>query len=320
VADDIITLTTGLYEFMQASERTLRYHKQVAEESLARLHANAQLLSKRFAEARSRAGERVSSRLADISDSLKAIVAELEAEHRRRKEMKSLWNALGQQYEGLLVHIRKGRVRVPSGTHLPRLKPRNLVRNLFHVSMALFSVYLYEFVVDRTGIIWIGGSVLAVFLTLEAIRRCSPTWNERLVQKIFAKISRPSEAHRMNSAVWYMLALFVGVVLMPQRAIEMGVLVLGFSDPLASLVGKRWGRTQIVGPKSYVGTATFILSATIVGTVFLLWFTPMALGSALPIALAVGAVGAIAELAGGITVDDNFTIPLAAGLMAMLLL
>ena len=107
---------------------------------------------------------------------------------------------------------------------------------------------------------------------------------------------------------------------MPQHAIELGCLCLGFGDPVASLVGKKWGTRKLVHEKSAAGTLAFFTICVIVGVVFLTLVRPdLGLLSAVAVAALVAAVGAITELVSQ-RWDDNFTIPLAAGLAAMMLL
>ena len=79
---------------------------------------------------------------------------------------------------------------------------------------------------------------------MDLLRRFSATWNKRFVHSIFNKISRPGEAYKIPSATWYVIALTIGVAFMPKIAIELSTLVLAVGDPIASLVGKRWGELK----------------------------------------------------------------------------
>jgi dolichol kinase len=187
--------------------------------------------------------------------------------------------------------------------------------------MGVGGVLLYELVFDRPIILAIGGAILAFFVFLDVLRRVSAHWNDRLVQRIFGRISRPAEAHQIPSATWYMAGLVLGVWLLPQHAIELGTLVLALADPTASLVGKRWGRLKIRGDRSAAGTAAFFGAALLAGTVFLSLVRPDLLWPMrLAVAAAVAGAGALTELFSGRRLDDNFTLPLCCGAMAALLL
>jgi dolichol kinase len=186
--------------------------------------------------------------------------------------------------------------------------------------MGVVSISLYEFVFSRTLILIIGGSLLGLFVLLEVLRRQSEWWNERLYHRMFARLARPREAHRPCTSTWYLSGLMIGVVLFPQHAIELGALVLAFGDPAASLVGKRWGQTKIVGDKSLVGTLAFFVVSVLLCAGFLCWrVTAMPLPDVLLVAAAVSAAGALAELV-STRINDNVSIPLVAGAVATFLL
>ena len=92
------------------------------------------------------------------------------------------------------------------------------------------------------------------------------------------------------------------------------MLTLGICDALASLVGVAYGKGEFSlfgSHKSFIGSATFLLTCFVLGTLLLMTFTPMAV----PIALAVAATMAAtltfieAICSKGI---DNLAVPLSA--------
>jgi dolichol kinase len=247
-------------------------------------------------------------------------VADLEERRSRGRDLRERWKALGRQYEAWVAELKQARDTLPAGAELRTLKPRNLWRNVFHASMGLGCVVAYELFMSRPGLLILGTSVLALFILMDALRRLAPAWNERFVDKVFQKISRPGEAHRIPSATWYVASLTLGTLLLPQHAIEIGALVLALGDPAASLVGRRFGRVKLVGEKSVAGTLALVGVAILAITLFAQLALPgLGLGRVLGIAAAAAAAGALAELF-ATRLDDNFTIPLAAGIAAMLVL
>lgn len=316
---DLVRVTSDLYEFVVAAEAALERRKETARESMVRLAARAAALRDAIRERKARATERVAAQLDDVIGSLDAMAAALR-ERAALETRREAWKRLSAAYEGLLSRIREARLPIPEGVRLGHVKPRNLWRNVFHVSMALFGVLLYELLLGRTAILIFGGTLLTIFIGLEILRRTSDRINDRLVNGAFSKISRPGEAHRITSATWYMAGLVAGVALFPQHAIEASVLVLGFSDPIASLVGKAWGRVKLVGDKSLVGSAAFFVTGLAAASAFLFVVRPeLGALATLGIASAVALTGTLAELFSG-PLDDNFTIPIAAGAVAALLL
>ena len=325
MAEDIIHLTSSLYRFVQATEELQRTLRRLSARSLSatqvkeEFRARALQLSQRFAAARERAGEKMGKTIDDIVQNLRSFKEDLGERKPRLERFRARWEELGENYESLVAQIRKKRLRIPEGVRLEHLKPRNITRNIFHVSMGLTGVTCYELWLDHTGALIVVGSFVAFLVTLELMRRLSEQLNERLVKQVFAKISRPHESHQVPAATWYAIAVFIGVVIFPQHAIELGLLILAVGDPIASFAGKTWGRSKLWREKSLAGALGFFVAATLVGFAFLVLVVGTAAQTALGVALALGLVGSVTELFSH-RLDDNFTIPLAVGAIATLLL
>ena len=320
MAHDLVGLTAGLYDFILFTEAPLSARKSSFEGARERIALAAERLSRRIAEGRDRATSRARARLDEALETLRELRAELAEGQPAHDRMERLWKGLGHSYEALRAYVRRGRLQVPEGVVLGPVKPKNYTRNLFHVSMAMTGVLTYEFLFDRTAVIAFTATVLGLFLGLELLRRSSERWNERFVQSWFRAIVRPEEVHKVPAATWYIAALMLGSIAYPQHAIELGTLALGFGDPVAQIVGKRFGKRKIVGQKSWVGAFAFVGAATLAGFVLL---TAVGLGgdplARLGLAAGVGVAGAVAEVLSG-RIDDNFTIPMVAGAAATLLL
>jgi dolichol kinase len=318
---DIVALTAGLYDFILESEAPLSARKGTFDAARERVAAAADGLARRIAEERDRLTTAVRGRLDEVGgrldealETLQKLRAELALRQPAQDQLERLWKGLGGTYEALRAQVRRLRLQVPQGVVLGPVKPRNLARNVFHLIMALTGVLTYEFLLDRTGVIIAASTLLALFLTLEVVRRASSRWNERFVNGMFKAIARPQEAHRVPAATWYIAALVIGCVALPQRAIQLGTLALGVGDPVAQILGKRFGKKKIVGQKSWIGAMGFVAAATVASLVFLgATGTGGAIAAQLVIAVTVGVAGALAELFSG-PLDDNFTIPLIAGL------
>lgn len=343
MAQDIVAVTSDLYRFLLAAE-ALTPRRPVGEVDPQALLTRAQELAQRIGAARAHAAERIGAARAhaaerfdaaraqasdsidaaldDASRRLKAFTAELAAwRPGAPARLKRAWAALGQSYEALRAAARDRLAAVPLSARPGAIKPRNYARNLFHVVMALSGVLLYEFVFTQGPLLVIAGVLLAGFVALDVGRRLSPRFNERLVEGVFGKISRPGEAHEVPAATWYLAALFLVVALFPQTGAQLGTLILGVGDPAASLAGKRWGRLKLFGQKSWAGTLTFFGAAGLTAGTFLLLARPdLTFGGVALVACGAALAGALAELFTGRLLDDNFTIPLAAGAATTLLL
>ena len=106
---------------------------------------------------------------------------------------------------------------------------------------------------------------------------------------------------------------------MPQHAIEAGALVLGVGDPIAAIVGMKFGERRLVGDKTLAGFLGFFLSSALALCIFFSIVTPMDWVSIVLVSTGVGLAGALTELFTG-KIEDNFSIPLVGGFVAMALL
>ena len=175
-----------------------------------------------------------------------------------------------------------------------------------------------EFVLSPNGVKIFSVGMLAFAVSMEVLRRISSDWNRRFCETIFGPVARPHEFHSITAATWYTLALVIGVFTMPLQAIEAGALVLGAGDPIASIVGKRWGRRRIFGEKTLAGALGFFMSASLILALFLFWVMPsLGVVSLLLMTCVVALSGTLTELFSG-PLEDNFTIPLVTGLVATL--
>lgn len=221
-------------------------------------------------------------------------------------------------YEQLLVTLRSYRL-AEVGSLPGSLRPRNYVRNVFHVANALVGAGLYEWVLDRTGCLFVLGTMLLTYLTAEFLRRAAPRVHARCFDGVFRHITRPRERYELPAAVWYTVAILLVTAFASQTVAQLAVLIVGFGDPVASICGKRWGRRKLFGRKTWVGTGAFVVAATLTCAVFLVAARDLALPTALGIALAGAVAGAVAEVVSDDRIDDNFSVPVAAALVLVFL-
>ncbi|MBL8744676.1 MAG: hypothetical protein JNK04_26385 [Myxococcales bacterium] len=191
---------------------------------------------------------------------------------------------------------------------VPFERPKNLARSAFHVSAAIVSLVLLRVVPSRTWLVAIAGSFALWAWSMEIGRRFSPALNAKLV-RFFSPIAHAHERHQTNSSTWYMTALTLLAAFAPQAAAELGVLVLGFGDPAAGAIGRRWGRTRIRAGRTVEGTLGFVLVGALASFTWLS-VTGFDAQRALVLSAVAGVSGALAELTSTRRFDDNFAIPL----------
>jgi dolichol kinase len=208
-------------------------------------------------------------------------------------------------YESLAACLRD------QGTHVPSLRPTNYTRNVFHVLNAVWVLLLVQVVLVPTGtLLWValGGAIWA--WSMEIARRRSPAINV-LLMRVFRRVAHPHEAHRINSATWYATALVVLASLFEVRAGVIGLAILGIGDPLAAVVGRRFGSIRLIHGRSLQGTLAFVAGGTVAGVVAQQIWYPGPLPRMLALAAAGALVGGVAELLAK-RIDDNLAIPVAS--------
>ena len=231
-----------------------------------------------------------------------------------RAEYAALRDRLQPAYEELAERLRDARIHVPS------LRPTNYRRNLVHVGFGIFAVglvvgmpqaWLLPIAAAWTGLAW----------TLEVTRRRWPGWNEWLMMNLFGGVAHPHERSQVNSATWYATAMTLLALVDSLPTIVVALAVLGFGDPAAAIVGRRWGKIRLVHGRSLEGSMTFAAVGTAAAAISLLI---LGLDAPFVSLLAVAAGGALAGAIGelfSLRVDDNFSVPLsaAAGAAAVML-
>jgi diacylglycerol kinase (CTP) len=232
------------------------------------------------------------------------------------RELRKKYRRMAAHYE-LTLHELKA-LGHRSWVGRGHVKPVNYWRNLFHAINATIAFSLYQWVLTREQALLALGSVAVVATLLEVSRRFSERWNSFLVDRVFGLVSRPLERHAVNSATWYLFSLLISCFLFSKEALLVAVLILGYSDPIASIVGKKLGTRKIRGQKSLQGTLAFFLSALAVAVGYGTWMGLSVFSGASWIwYLGVPLTTTAAELFGD-RIDDNFGILLAGGAVASL--
>lgn len=287
-------------DLMEDRDLAIQLHKVLSEIDPARWRDEmAAVLKPKLAELQRRFEQRAHH--AELSDTLKAEVPGLDTKHQ--------WLAFKQRLQPAYLELAK-RLKAQS-IHVPSLRPTNYARNVFHIGTAIGVVALLEVLNNPALALGIAAFFAVWAWSTELARRLSPRVNA-LVMKVFNPVAHPHEVQRVNSATWYTTALLLLASTQSTLLCVTGVVVLGIGDPIAALVGRRFGRVKLLHGRSLEGTVAFAVSATLATFVaFMLFHPSLGVPMALGLAAAASIAGALAELL-SLRVDDNFSIPLSA--------
>jgi len=316
------TFALGLYGLLRDLDPARWHHsrKQALkdkvlnlEAELEELYANVQVQSELWShEAPLKSVTLLQARLSDVS----ALLSELRTlqldQHMSYLQLYGLRKRLQKAYQGLFMVMEACRESIP------QIRPSNLARSLFHASSALSILLMMALVPSFEWMFWIALPYFAFCWTTEGLKRVHPSVKAR-VMKFFEKIAHPHEYDKVNSATWYGVALLLLSLTNPVLGI-IGVTVLGFADPAAAMVGRKYGRIRLPGNRTLEGSLGFAVVGTISASLALAIMHPIGgLGTTLFVAGTAAVCGALGELLGRWP-DDNLTIPLASAAGAWLAL
>lgn len=194
-------------------------------------------------------------------------------------------------------------------TPIPHLRPTNLTRSVFHAANAVSILGMIASVPTFGWMFWIALAFLVFCIATETAKRIHPEVKAK-VMRIFAPIAHPHEYDKINSATWYGVALLL-LSLMPLPLGIVGVAVLGFGDPAAALIGRKYGKIPMPGNRTLEGSLTFFVVGTLAASISLSLMHPLPLATNLLVSAAAALAGALGEYLGKYP-DDNLSIPLAS--------
>ncbi len=181
------------------------------------------------------------------------------------------------------------------------LETRRKVFHLFALSLWLLPLNYFPSIITLLIFVLVIGLNL---ITVLGVGKERLAFYYRFVYKLEREknYSRPG-----IQALWANLGIFMVFLLFGKEPAMVSVVVLAVGDAFASVVGIRYGKTK-VGNKSLEGTIAFLLSTFLVLLPFLgLWK-----------AFLICSFSAIVE-ALPISVDDNLSVPLVAGVLYYML-
>lgn len=116
--------------------------------------------------------------------------------------------------------------------------------------------------------------------------------------------TKEEERKRPLGSFYYVLSSLIAIAFFEKNIAAASLFVLSISDPLASIIGSRFGRVRFLG-KSLEGTVTFFFSSFCIFLAFSFSF---------PIAITCAAISALTELFSSRLIDDNLAVPLVTAL------
>lgn len=198
------------------------------------------------------------------------------------------------------------------------------VRKAIHIASAVFPlavIVVYKAYPENgrsylSGVLAIAAVVLIVLDLLKA--RFKPF--KSFIMRFFGKVLRKNELQGgMTASTIVVASAAFTIFVFRQEVAVVSLLYLSLGDSAAALIGKNFGRMRIVGQRTLEGSLAALNTCLLV-SLFALWVSPEFGWMLTPAALLAGsAVATLSELL-YLPLDDNFRIPVFAGLVMELIL
>jgi len=198
------------------------------------------------------------------------------------------------------------------------------LRKIFHIGSIVYpigTVFLfYHFPKNGKMYMVTGLALLAILMVVIDILKTRHRPLKNFFLTLFGRVLRDKEIGGGMTASTILVTAAALTIFMFREPIAVVTLVfLSLGDSAAALIGKNYGRIRLVGKRTLEGSLAFLCTCILAGLV-LLWVSPWLGWHLTPIVLLAGAVAAtLAELF-ELPLDDNFRIPIIAGIVMELIL
>jgi diacylglycerol kinase (CTP) len=194
-------------------------------------------------------------------------------------------------------------------------KDLHLTRRAFHTLWGLIIATLYLNLLDKEGMITLVGIVASALFVGENIRIKYPD-----LGKIFTKINnilyRDEEKFQISSSMPFLVSCLLVIFVFSKPIAIITVLFLGLGDPIAAIIGIKFGKRKISKNRTMEGCIAFFVVAFFI-CIFVMKNFYSGYISIILFAIVGAAAGTIAEYI-ETRLDDNITIPLfSAPLLAL---
>jgi dolichol kinase len=198
------------------------------------------------------------------------------------------------------------------------------IRKTIHVGSAVFPVALImaHRLYPNTGRLYLSGilAILAIFLLAFDLLKARYKPFKSFMMRFFGKVLRKNEMQGGMTASTIVVASAAFTILIFREEIAVvALLYLSLGDSAAALVGKHFGRIRLVGQRTLEGSLAALNTCLLV-SLFALWSAPEFGWFLTPATLLVGSVVATLSELFYLPLDDNFRIPVFAGLAMELVL
>lgn len=188
----------------------------------------------------------------------------------------------------------------------------HILRKLWHVSCGLVAIlgyYSSDLPLVAWG--WVAFAIGLAGFSLDFLRLKNTSFNEFAV-RVLGPILRKSELNSFSGLPFYAMGVAMSIFFYQDDISMISILFLVIADPVASLVGVRFGKEQILPNKSFQGTLACFFTCYLIIMGYT-WEMDVSAIALMGFAFFGALMGAIGELFSAFNIDDNITIPVVGG-------
>jgi len=198
------------------------------------------------------------------------------------------------------------------------------VRKAIHAGSAIIpiSLLIIHDLYPKTGRLYLSAALAILAIVLLALDLLKARFKpfKSFMMRFFGKVLRKNELQGGMTASTIVVASAAFTIMVFREEIAVvALLYLSLGDSAAALVGKHFGRIRIVGHRTLEGSLAALNTCLIV-SLFALWAAPEFGWYFTPATLLAGSVVATLSELFYLPLDDNFRIPVFAGLAMELIL
>lgn len=151
------------------------------------------------------------------------------------------------------------------------------------------------------------GPLTFLIILGDLLRFYLPTFNSWFCQ-VFGFLLKPEEYQGLHGSTYFLTGSFLSILFFEKRVAIVALLFLAFADPMAAVIGGKWGQIKVWRGKTLEGSLAFFMTSFFLAFPFLGFLQAFlgALSASLVEVLPLG-------------IDDNLTIPLLSGLVISLI-
>jgi dolichol kinase len=183
-----------------------------------------------------------------------------------------------------------------SDAHLPR--------KLTHMAAGMVIPSLLQWqVIPHSSVLWGTVACFALFMMVEGARFSNPTLNA-FFMKNFAWTLKRGETNTLTGATYMLGGAALSMLMFEPPIAAVALYCVAIGDPLAAIVGKRYGFRRYRNGRSFEGSMAMFIACVVV--MYIVGDYPA------PLLFAAATVATLAEAFSG-TLDDNLTVPTLTG-------